>query len=155
MCTMYGIFLIANFQFVWKGCGRRLKNIRSLKGHGHDSWSLFTISFYPKLLYISSMKKSLSRTTIINLIVHGIEPHTKFEERENKQKNKRVMQFYGKRKITLNYVIVYKHKWLVPMFTNKDFNDWYQLCLLFNHFQNSVYVFGWLSVRILLEFHVK
>ena len=41
------------------------------------------------------------------------------------------------------------------MFTNKDFYEWFQLCLLYNHFQNDVYIFGWLSVRILLEFHVK
>ena len=34
-----------------------------------------------------SMKPSLSRTTILKLIVHGIELRTVFEERENKQKN--------------------------------------------------------------------
>ena len=59
----------------------------SLKGLGHDWWSLFTISFYPKLLYISSMKPSLNRTTIFILIAYGIELHAAFEERENKQKN--------------------------------------------------------------------
>ena len=49
----------------------------------------FNFFFYPKLLYISSMKLSLSRTTILKLIVHGIElhAHATFEERENKQKN--------------------------------------------------------------------
>ena len=33
------------------------------------------------------MKPSLNRTTIFKFIVHGIELHTAFEERENKQKN--------------------------------------------------------------------
>ena len=58
-----------------------------LKGLGHDWWSLFTIFFYPKLLYISSMKPSLNRKIIFKLIVHRIELHAGFEERENKQKN--------------------------------------------------------------------
>ena len=58
-----------------------------LKGLGHDWWSLFIISFYLNFLYISSRKPSLNRTTIFKLIVHGIELHTAFEERENKQKN--------------------------------------------------------------------
>ena len=58
-----------------------------LKGHRHDWWSLFTISSFPKLLYISSMKSSENRTTIFKLIVLGIELHAAFEERENKQKN--------------------------------------------------------------------
>ena len=43
----------------------------------------------------------------------------------------------------------------MTMFTNKDFYVWFQLCLLFNPFQNGLYIFGWLSVRILLEFHDK
>ena len=50
---------------------------------------------------------------------------------------------------------VYKQKRLVPMFTNKDFNGWFQLCLLLNPFQNGLFIFGWLFVIILLEFHVK
>ena len=33
------------------------------------------------------MKPSVNRTTIFTLIVHGIELHAAFEERENKQKN--------------------------------------------------------------------
>ena len=33
------------------------------------------------------MKPSLNRTTIFKLIVHGIELHAAFEEREIKQKN--------------------------------------------------------------------
>ena len=82
------------------------------------------------------MKPSLNRTTIFKLTVHEIELHTAFEERKNKQKNAifsfkkielsffshkiaLVIQFCGKRKITLNYAM--KHKWLVTMFTNKDF----------------------------------
>ena len=47
----------------------------------------FTISFYSKLLYSSSMKASVNRTTHFTLIVHWIELHAAFEERENKQKN--------------------------------------------------------------------
>ena len=43
----------------------------------------------------------------------------------------------------------------MTMFTNKYFYEWFQLCLLFNPFQNGLYIFGWLSVRILLEFYVK
>ena len=94
----------------------------TLKGLGHDWLRLFTISFYPKLSYYSSMKRSLNRTTIFKLIVHGIELHAAFEEREHKQKNAKfwlknlelslfshknalVMQFGGKRKITLNYAM--------------------------------------------------
>ena len=59
----------------------------NLKGHRHDWWCLFTISFFPKLLYISSMKPSQNRATIFKRIVHGIELHAAFEERENKQTN--------------------------------------------------------------------
>ena len=68
-----------------------------------------------------------------------------FEERENKQKNAKfkfkylelsflsrkiaiVIQFCGKRKNS-NYA-----KWLVTMFTYKDFYKWFQLYLLFNPF---------------------
>ena len=58
-----------------------------LKGHRHGWWSLFTISFYPKMLYSTSMKPSVNRTTIFTLIVDEIELHAAFEERENKQKN--------------------------------------------------------------------
>ena len=43
--------------------------------------------FLPKILYISRMKPSLNRTTSFKLIVHGIELHAAFEEKENKQKN--------------------------------------------------------------------
>ena len=76
--------------------------------------------FLPQILYISRMKSSLNKTTIFKLMVHGIELRAAFEERENKQKNAKlqlkkqsylsfpiklhlVMQFYGKRQITLNY----------------------------------------------------
>ena len=99
-----------------------IKESKNLKGHRHDRWCLFTISFFPKLLYISSMKPSQNRTTIFKLIVHVIELHAAFDERENKKrtlnfnlnflelsffshKNALVMQFYGKRKITLNYAM--------------------------------------------------
>ena len=64
--------------------------------------------------------------------------HAAFEERENKQKNAKfylkvlelsffshknalVMQFYWKRKQNSKACNVYKHKWLVTMFTNKYF----------------------------------
>ena len=46
--------------------------------------SMFTIFLYTKLLYISSMRPSLNKTTIFKLIVRGIEQHLAFEERENK-----------------------------------------------------------------------
>ena len=70
------------------------------------------------------------------------------------------MQFYSnailwEKKENSNLLNVYKHKWLVPMFTNKDFYGRFQLCLLRNPFKNGLYIFGWLSVWILLEFHVK
>ena len=56
------------------------------------------------------MKPSQNRTTIFKLIVHGIELHVAFEERDIKKKNakfslKSVMQFYEKRKITQNYTL--------------------------------------------------
>ena len=61
----------------------------SLKGLRHDWWSLFTILlfFLPQTFIHRSMKPSLNRTTIYKHIVHGIELHAAFEERENKQKN--------------------------------------------------------------------
>ena len=58
-----------------------------LKGTLTRLVKLLTISFYPELLYISSMKPTFNRTTIFKIIVHGIELHASFEERENKQKN--------------------------------------------------------------------
>ena len=84
------------------------------------------------------MKPSLNRTTIFKLIVHGIELHAAFDERENKQKNaklyfKKLELSFVSHKITFSnailwekidnskFVNVYKHKRLVPMFTNKDF----------------------------------
>ena len=39
---------------------------------------------------------------------------------------------------------VYKHKWLVTMFTNKDFYEWFQLCLLFNPFPKW-FVYFWMT----------
>ena len=117
------------------------------------------------------MKPSLNRATIFKLIVHGIELHMAFEERENKQKNakfilKNWVIFLSQQNCISNAVLWekkdnskvrndHKHKWFVTMFTNKDFYEWFQLCLLFNPFQNGLYIFGWLSVRIVLEFHVK
>ena len=84
------------------------------------------------------MKPSLNRTTIFKLIVHGIELHAAFEERENKQKNaklylKKFELSFVSHKIAFSNAIlwekidnsklinVYKLKGLVPMFTNKDF----------------------------------
>ena len=76
--------------------------------------------------------------------MHGIELHAAFEERENKQKNAKLKL----KKLELSFVWidnskllnVYKHKWLVPMFTNKDFYGWFQLCLLLFPFQNGLYI---------------
>ena len=68
------------------------------------------------------MKPSLNRMTIFKPIMHGIELNAAFEERENKQKNAKflfknlelsffshkielLMQFFGKRKTTLNYAL--------------------------------------------------
>ena len=58
------------------------------------------------------------------------------------------MQFCWEKIDNSKLLNVYKHKGLVPMFTNKDFYGWFQLCLLLNPFQNGLYIFGWLSVRI-------
>ena len=69
--------------YLWYG---RFFN-KNLKGHRHDWWCLFTISFFLKLKYISSMKSSQNRTIIFKLIVHGIELHGTYKERENKQRN--------------------------------------------------------------------
>ena len=85
------------------------------------------------------MQSSLNRTTIFKFIVHGIELHAAFEERENKQKNAELLLkilelSFVSHKIAFsnsilwekidnsNLLNVYKHKGLVPMFTNKDFN---------------------------------
>ena len=38
------------------------------------------------------------------------------------------------------FLNVYKHEWLVPMFTNKDFYGWFQLCLSLNTFENGLYI---------------
>ena len=43
----------------------------------------------------------------------------------------------------------------MTIITNKDFPEWFQLYLLFNPLHNDLYIFGRLSVNILLEFHVK
>ena len=68
------------------------------------------------------MKPSQKRTTILKLIVHGIELHATFEERENKQKNAKFSLIFLKviflfpqkcisdailwgKKITLNYAM--------------------------------------------------
>ena len=133
---------------------------QSLKGHRHDWCCLFTISFFPKLFDISSMKPSQNKSTIFKLIVHGIELHAAFEERENKQKNAKFWfkvfrviflfpqkcisdaLFWGKlKKDNSKSCNVYKHKRLVTVFTNKDFYEWFQLCLLFYPFQKCLYIF--------------
>ena len=80
------------FRLIWtnKYCAHKKETFLCLwwlKGQRHDWGCLFKISFFPKLLYISSMNPSQNRTTIFKLIVHGIELHAVFEERENKQKN--------------------------------------------------------------------
>ena len=46
------------------------------------------------------MKSSLNRATIFKLIVHGIELHAAFEERENKQKNAKLLL----KKLELSFV---------------------------------------------------
>ena len=86
------------------------------------------------------MKPSQNRTTIFKLIVHGIELHAAFEGRENKQKNTkfslklfRVIFLFPQKCISdvilwekkdnSNLYNVYKHKGLVPMFTNKEFYE--------------------------------
>ena len=100
------------------------------------------------------MKPSLNRT-IFKLVVDGIELRAAFEERENKQKNAKFfneiieLSFFS-HKIAL--CSVYKHKCLVTMFTNKDFYEFFQLCLLLSPFQNYnyMYIFGLLlTLRIL------
>ena len=58
-----------------------------LKGLVHDFVKFVHNLFLPQTLYVGSLKPFLNRTTIIKLIVHGIELCTAFEERENKQKN--------------------------------------------------------------------
>ena len=76
------------------------------------------------------MKPSLNRTTIFKLIVHGIELHAAFEKRENKKTNAKFsfknlelsffshkIAFLKKDNSKLNNV--FKHKWLVTMFTNR------------------------------------
>ena len=65
------------------------------------------------------------------------------------------MYFFWEKKDNSKLLNVYKHKGLVPMFTNKDFYGWFQLCLLLYPFKNGLYIFGWLSLRILLEIHAK
>ena len=130
--------------------GRRGKY---LKGLVHD---LFTISFYPKVLYNSSMKPSLNRTTVFKLIVHGIELRAAFEERENKHfkilelsfffhKIALVMQFCGKRKITLNNAMFANGswQWLLRVISAMFIVQFFPKCL---------YIFGWLSVEFYKNF---
>ena len=100
------------------------------------------------------MKPSLNRTTIFKLIVHGTELREAFEE----TKNKRTLNFnyiyvlvnFFFRKIALRNV--YKHKSLQIKTFMSDFSFF---LFFFNPFLNSLYIFGRLSVRILLEFLVK
>ena len=78
--------------------------------------------------------------TIFKLIVYGIELHAAFEERENKQKNAKFsLKFFRviflfpqkcisdatlwEKKDNSKLCNVYKHKWLVTMFTNSDFYE--------------------------------
>ena len=65
------------------------------------------------------MKPSLNRTTILKLVVHGIELCAAFEERDNKQNN---AKFYVIKKRELSFFFhkialrnVYKHKCLVSI----------------------------------------
>ena len=84
------------------------------------------------------MKPSQNRTTIFKLIVHGVELHAAFEERENKQKNAKFqlifleLSFFPRKKCISDAILwekkdnsklcnFLKQKWLVLMFTNKDF----------------------------------
>ena len=69
--------------------------------------------FLPQILYISRMKPSLNRTTIFKLIVHGIELHAAFDERENKQKNaklyfKKLELSFVSHKITFSNAILWE-----------------------------------------------
>ena len=61
------------------------------------------------------MKPSLNRTTILKLIVHGIELNADFEERENKQKNakflftKLELSFFSHKKCIINAILLEKN----------------------------------------------
>ena len=48
------------------------------------------------------------------------------------------MQFLWEKTDNSKLLNVYNHKGLVPMFTNKYFYGWFQLCLLLNPFQNGL-----------------
>ena len=74
---------------ILKGTKTRLvkfvyKQKRSTEGCSKFKFYFF---FLPQTFIHRSMKLSLNRTTIYKHIVHGIELHAAFEERENKQKN--------------------------------------------------------------------
>ena len=43
--------------------------------------------FFPQIFFHQQYEAIPNRTTIYKFIVHGIELHAAFEERENKQKN--------------------------------------------------------------------
>ena len=72
------------------------------------------------------------------------------------------LSFFSQKKIISNVMLWVKkdnsklrNVYNVIMFTNKDFYEWFQFCVLLNPFQIALYIFGRLSARNLLEFHVK
>ena len=95
----YFSVFIYKFSLIFKGTWTRLVK-----------FVYILISFYPKLLYISSMKSYLNRTTILKLILHGIELHAAFEQRGTLNFDSKPWSYLsfpiklhcGKRKITLN-----------------------------------------------------
>ena len=84
---------------------------------------MFVYNFFPPQTFIHQQYETIPKqNNLFKLIVHRIELHAAFEERENKQKNANffiiflelsffshknasVMQFYGQRKITLNFAM--------------------------------------------------
>ena len=81
-------------------------------------------------LYISSMRPSLNRTTIFKLIVHWIERVIWILRKERLILIKKWELSFSPTKLH----DVYKHKWLVTLFTNNDIYEWFRLCLSFNPF---------------------
>ena len=120
LCHNVGSKIIFSFHAIF------MKQVVCFKGT-RSRLVMFVYNFFlPQTLYIGTINPSLNRTAIFKLVVNG----KSYARPLKKDKiNKRTLDFNLKteslslfsHKIALGDV--YKHKWLVPMFTNKDFYE--------------------------------
>ena len=105
----------------------------------NDLHELHDTSNVWQILYVGSMKPSISRDTIFKINVNERELRMSFEEKDNKQNDANIknweLSFYSHNIALRN---VYKHKCLVTIFSNEHCYEWFPLFLLFNPFTNGL-----------------